>query len=400
MNKIDLGRIYFIGFLLCFMCFTAYSTEIKDSSLSESSLVFTDLRATVQKKESQEGDLLYTVNIDKGEPFEKLNAFSIECIAQLAGLVYLIRQEDPESKILIAYDWDRTISYENGSHYPFREGKLTKSVVEYLFNSYGALPFILTSRFEGEKSDEIFDSIIMNAALMKESLPIIRSTPVFDPGMFWGEFKIQDTDRHAFLVPGIAFAGHNRGKSVKGMALRQLAEGQTVSSCDGITFDIKLDFDHLIFVDDMLFHIKNGHQAFQDYKGKGKIYLVHYEFQESSSSSLSIRDEEGYEQSKKEQKDDNYGDTNKNENMNPVKECGDTYEELDEILKKFLASDLPLNEFDDEPKGFSEQLNEISPILDSAFAPKENQINITRDKASKKDHSFNLKKFFSYRDFF
>lgn len=231
--------------------------------------------------------------------------YSIDSIHDLIELVSFIRQKDPQGEIIIAYDWDNTISRENGSHLPFREKGLTARVIEQLFECYHAQFFILTARFMGEPAEKILIDACKNAKCMHDALPILGRTSIMNDHRFpYGFFPIADTNREAFFYKGVLFAGAEyNSPPVKGRALRQLAEGQefflSKSKDQNLTRKLTLnfEFDHLIFVDNHYPNVESAQKAFEDYAGKGKLYCVLYEQEKfPDSNELIIEDtSESYE---------------------------------------------------------------------------------------------------------
>lgn len=211
--------------------------------------------------------------------------YTMDTITELATLVKYLRHTNPRGEIVIAYDWDNTISLENGSHSPLREGDLTSRVITDLFKIYFAQFFILTSRFEGEPVEDIISSAITNTRLMHNALPILKETSILnDPCYQYGFFPIENSDREAFFCKGVLFAGAKEGSyPVKGIALRQLADGQEfyISKARNSGRQRKLmvnfQFDHLIFVDNLIHNIRSAEAAFSNYTGRGKLHFIHYE---------------------------------------------------------------------------------------------------------------------------
>jgi len=84
----------------------------------------------------------------------KTIVYGMDSITELVNLVAHIQKTYPKGEIIIAYDWDNTISLENGSHLPFREGDITSKVINDLFKLYHTQFFVLTSRFEGRPAQD------------------------------------------------------------------------------------------------------------------------------------------------------------------------------------------------------------------------------------------------------
>lgn len=261
-----------------FICISCNSNELeKEPSL-------------ISKTDSLSSDNKHSLETTppKKEPFftpHKTTLYTMDSIIELATLVKYIRNRNPREEIVIVYDWDNTISLENGSCSPLREGDLTSRIIHELFKTYFAQFFILTSRFEGEPAQVIMSSAIANTHLMHNALPILKETSIMnDPCYQYGFFPIENSDREAFFCKGVLFAGAKEGTyPVKGKVLRQLADGQEfyISKAKNPGYQRKLminfQFDHLIFVDNLIHNIRSAEAAFSDYTGRGKLHFIHYE---------------------------------------------------------------------------------------------------------------------------
>jgi hypothetical protein len=182
-----------------------------------------------------------------------------------------------KEEILVAFDWDNTLSKINGCSLPLREDSNTKEVVTKL--KQDNIPFIiLTSRLGGEalfyqENDQlflhkiIFERMMISVKNMLLALDM-KAPPIFDESAFYqffleelngnisiGQLSPSPNDKIAktLIYQNVVFAGSSQ-QSVKGDALTKIIDLQL----------LKHTPKSIIFIDNDLSHIEGMFQAFKN----------------------------------------------------------------------------------------------------------------------------------------
>ncbi len=214
--------------------------------------------------------------------YSNQNFYKIDNINAIYNLISDIRakEQNETPKILVAFDWDNTISMVDGCELPLREEN-TKEVIENLATHLNTKIFVLTSRLNGGNVDQVGKNSLIIAKRMHQALPILtQSTPL--KGV--GDFQIKDTNNYVLYDNGIVFAGSSDNDkscstsgSCKGKALAQLIDGVDIQTGENEFKKVNLgEFDVLIFVDNDRGHLDAVQEAFAQRPDREKIHLIYY----------------------------------------------------------------------------------------------------------------------------
>jgi hypothetical protein len=210
----------------------------------------------------------------------------IKSIQEVLERVEEIHKKNPEEKILVVFDWDRTLSLIEGCFLPLREGEKTKNVVNNLLK-YNAHPIILTSRryrLPGAKND--LEKTVKNR---EKEFDALKDTTIM---------KNNDPQKMALNVPGIkepdvvynnrfvaAAPNDRKAPSVKGYALENLIDQGKIEE----------KIKYIVFVDNDEKHIENVKTIFEK-RNKEKVDVLHYPVREEEGDTedpnrCQVRDE-------------------------------------------------------------------------------------------------------------
>lgn len=222
-------------------------------------------------------------NLVKKSDLHGVETYEMSSILGLGELVKSKREKNPEAKILVALDWDNTVSLVDGTFFPLREGYLTQYIIYQIFGSYKAEPFILTSRCHGLGMAYAGFSASEASYKMHRQLPTLYKTKIFKEWRVCNFSipnkldKSSETLGEAMIFDGVLFAGSaNLLRSAKGSAIAYLTDGAKIQHDNGAFTTLQLNYDYLIFVDDLYLNIDDFALVFADRPDKSKITLVHY----------------------------------------------------------------------------------------------------------------------------
>lgn len=201
----------------------------------------------------------------------------IEEIAKIEDFALQISKEMTPENTLIAFDWDNTITKDDGEDTEFREGEATKNLIVEL-QSRGFKPLILTNRLKGygtTKLPESFNSKEEFTEFVKEELiePMhkmgleLQKNSPFKESEGYLEFQPTDSENYIVIIfDSIVFSGSlEEGGSMKGWGLLSIIDQYLTTHPE---------VKYILFIDNDLYHLNAVKKAFES--RKEKVMLIHY----------------------------------------------------------------------------------------------------------------------------